>query len=313
MKKTACIVQGNIRAGFNDVLLELSKRFDLVILSTWKGESGGLPAGHYEVILNEKPSNPGMSNRNMQRVSTAAGIECAEAYGCTHILKWRTDMLPTNLRINDLIYWSEYNVPPGMASRLVMSAWRNLTVEQDWFSTLPDLFVFGATDAIKIFWSKDGLDFSKPFNVPTEMINECNLKIMNNSLLNNDNKDITNAYDAHVELYAYFRSRMQQRIHNLLNHPTIAKDYLYLIDHSRLKICWFSGGKWRRFRSIGQAYQIPWWTEKIWLNGYPEIAGVGYSNIDWGRGKSFISRLRVENEMLKQFLYYFIFKCKNGS
>jgi len=304
MKKIACIIQGNIRAGFIDVLQEMNRKFDLVILSTWKDERDKLPVGNYEVLLNEKPPNPGMTNRNLQRLSAAAGIEYAKAKGCTHILKWRTDMLPTNMKITDLISWSEYNVPPGMPSRIVMSAWRNLTVEQDWFSSFPDLFAFGAIDAVKMLWSKDGLDFSKPFNVPSDMIKEYELNISNNLLLNKDKKDVTNAYDAHVELYAYFRSRLQHRLNKTLNHKDIAKDYLYLIDHHRLRICWFSGRKWRRFRSIGQAYNIPWWTEKDWQTGYAAVAQMGYANVDRGWRKSLISWIKVEKEMLCQFLYY---------
>ena len=308
MTKIACVIQGNIRPGFAEILQVIKNGVDLIILSTWKEEAAKLTAGDYEVILNEKPANPGISNRNMQRVSTAAGVKFAKELGCTHVLKWRTDMLPTKLEIKDLIRWCEYRVPEDMTSRIVMSAWRNLTVDPDWFSTFPDLFAFGAVEAMQMLWSDEGMDFTAPFNMPEEMPKDCALQIINGKIIDSKGNDITAFYDAHVELYAYFRSMLQRQVGNVLNHQIIAKDFLYLIDHSRLRICWLSGRKWRPFRSIGQAYNVPWWTENIWRDGNPDIAGIGYSKVDWGRWKSFISRVKVEKEMLQQFFYYFMRK-----
>ena len=142
--QTCAVIQGNIRRGTREVLDFATEKFDHVILSTWEGEdTEGIPTASCHVIFNKKPSNPGYTNRNYQRLSTAAGITYAESLGCTHVLKLRTDMLPTKLEISDLLVWAHYEVPKEFPSRIVTCAFRNLTVREDWFSSIPDLFVFG--------------------------------------------------------------------------------------------------------------------------------------------------------------------------
>jgi hypothetical protein len=266
-EKCACVIQGDIRRGTDEVLTELQKHFDLVILSTWKGEEHKIPKGSFEVIFNKKPENPGFTNRNYQRLSTAEGIKYAEIEGCTHVLKWRTDMLPTKLSLNQLLQWSEYKVPQGVSSRIVTCAFRNLSVETDYFSSIPDLFAFCDIEMMKILWGADGFDFSRSMNVPDDMINECGSEWMSEP----------NAFElfcAESELYANLRSRLQKKIGRKLCHREIAKNYMYLIDHEKLGICWFAadGG----FRSILQALQHPWWTERTWITGEPTVNRLGY-------------------------------------
>jgi hypothetical protein len=265
--KCACVVQGDIRRGTDEVLIELQRHFDLVILSTWIGEEHKIPKGSFEVILNKKPDNPGFTNRNYQRLSTAAGLKCAEIAGCTHVLKWRTDMLPTKLDLNQLLQWSRYKVPQNVSSRIVTCAFRNLSVEPDYFSSMPDLFAFADMETMKLLWSDDGFDFSKSMNVPTDMINKCGTEWMND-------KNAFSIFCVESELYANFKNRLQTKTGHYLAHREIAKDYLYLINHERLGICWFAPDS--GFRSILQALQHPWWTEHIWLTGEPTVNGIGY-------------------------------------
>ena len=265
--KCACVVQGDIRRGTDEVLIELQRHFDLVILSTWIGEEHKIPEGSFEVILNKKPENPGFSNRNYQRLSTDAGLKCAEMSGCTHVLKWRTDMLPTMLDLNQLLQLSNYKVPQDVSSRIVTCAFRNLSVEPDYFSSMPDLFAFAGIEMMKLLWSADGFDFSKSMNVPIDMITKCGTEWMN------DNNAFS-IFCTESELYANFKNRLQIKTDRYLTHSTIAKEYLYLINHERLGICWIApdGG----FRSILQALQHPWWTEHTWLTGEPVMNEIGY-------------------------------------
>ena len=172
MKKTACVVQGNIRRGAEEVLREVRRHFDVVILSTWRDEEGSVPSGDYELVLIDMPEAPGFSHRNYQRKGTCAGILKAEELGCTHVLKWRTDMLPTRLDVNELLSWSDYKVPEGVPSRLVTCAFRNLSVQPDWFSSIPDLFAFGHIDILKMLWGEERIDFSKKMNPPEQMLRE---------------------------------------------------------------------------------------------------------------------------------------------
>lgn len=270
--KCACVVQGDIRRGTHDVLKELQRHFDLVILSTWIEEERKIPKGSFEVILNKKPENSGFTNRNYQRLSTDAGLKYAEIAGCTHVLKWRTDMLPTKLDLNQLLQWSEYKKPQGVSCRIVTCAFRNLSVEPDYFSSMPDLFAFSDIEMMKLLWSADGFDFSKSMNVPIDMINECDTEWMND-------KNVVSIFGPESELYANFKSRLQIKTGCYLNHIKIAKEYLYLINHERLGICWFApdGG----FRSIIQALQHPWWTEHTWVTGKPVVNEIGYPEKSW--------------------------------
>jgi hypothetical protein len=305
MVKLGCIVQGNVREGLEIVLAELRRHLEVVILSTWRGEEANLPEGDYVSLLSEMPDNRGLVNRNLQRVSTLAGIRKAEELECTHVMKWRTDMLPTSLSTENLLHYCRYKVPSGMSARIFMSAFRNLTVEPDWFSTFPDLFAFSDLESMKVLWSDADIDFTRTFNVPGEMIEECNLQIGADALLDGKGRDITEHYDTHVECYAYFKSNLQRKLGRKLDHAVIARDYLYLIDHHKLGICWF--GEPGEFRSIGQAYHIPWWTERGWRSGdYQLVRGIGYPDqgTGWKLKGDLYSRLKVFREKrFQQKLY----------
>lgn len=294
--KCACVVQGDIRRGTEEVLIELQRHFDLVILSTWIGEEHKIPKGSFEVILNKKPENPGFTNRNYQRLSTDASLKYAETAGCTHVLKWRTDMLPIKLDLNHLLQWSGYKVPQGVSSRIVTCAFRNLSVEPDYFSSIPDLFAFADIEMMKLLWSADGFDFSQNMNVPIGMINECGTEWMSKS-------DAFRIFCAESELYANFRSRLQKVADRHLCHSEIAKNYMYLINHEKLGICWFAadGG----FRSILQALQHPWWTEHTWRIGEPTVNGIGYPEKScWQKVKKKITPYVIRVSIAKQKWWY---------
>lgn len=311
MNKIACILQGNIREGFLDVLSEMMKLFDEVILSTWDDEKS-LPAGDYHLILNERPPNVGNFNRNLQRVSTVSGIKKAKELNCTHVLKWRTDLLPTRLNVDELIQYTKYSLCKGIPSRIVMSSFRNLSVSPDWFSSFPDLYAFGEIEMMELFWNDFNLDFSSSFHLPKQMIEDCELTISNNIIYDKNGDDITDFYDTHVECYALFRENLEKRFKVKLNHPKIALHYLFLQDHSKLRICWFGANG--QFRPIAQAYHIPWWSENVWKTGkYQILDNVGYK-IKSGP-KRLIGKLKGKIntffEKTLQKIYFHIYKRKN--
>ena len=153
------MVQGNIRRGTDEVLALLTDHFDLVIFSTWDDESQErVPVGRWNVVLSRKPVMSGYSHRNFQRLSSAAGMRRAEELGATHVLKWRTDMLPTKLNVPQLLEWTHADVASDRRSMLVTCAFRNLTVTQDWVSTVPDLLAFGDIEIMKMLWGDESFD-----------------------------------------------------------------------------------------------------------------------------------------------------------
>ena len=289
--KTCVVVQGNIRRGTDQALAWLVQHFDLVILSTWEDEAAEkIPSGNWDVVLSRKPAVPGFSHRNFQRLSTAAGLRRAAELGATHVLKWRTDMLPTKLDVAQLLAWSDFDVPVGMTSRLVTCAFRNLTVRQDWFSTIPDLFAFADIKLMNLLWGDEAFDYSRSMNIPEDMTREAGLNWTTRA-------DAAGLYCAEAELYAVFKSRLQKCLGTPLSHGRIAKAHMRLVDHRRLGICWF--GEMGQFRSITQALQHPWWTEHVWERGQPTVSEWGYP--DRGFVKKF-KRKYLTPEAIKEEL-----------
>jgi WavE lipopolysaccharide synthesis len=289
---TCAVVQGNLRHGTDEVLACLVAHFDRVILSTWDDENPDkIPKGDFEVVLSKKPLVPGYSHRNFQRLSTAAGLRRAEELGASHVLKWRTDMLPTKLNVQQLLKWANHEVPPGFDSRLVTCAFRNLTVKQDWFSTIPDLFAFADIQLMKLLWNDESFDYSQVMNVPEDMTSEYGLGWQKES-------DSAGLYCAEAEHYAIFKSRLQKKICNQLTHLEIAKKYMRLINHRSLGICWL--GQDGNFRSISQALQHPWWTEWTWKYGSPHCVEAGYIETTWLQK---IRRKHLTRRVIKYEIY----------
>ena len=254
--KTACIIQGDIRNGFELVLKEMQKHFNVVVVSTWEDEVKNVTDDDVVTVFNQKPKVAGYSHRNYQRYSISRGLEKAKELGCEYVMKWRTDMLPTKLDVNQLIKWANYNVPNGVSSRIVTCAFRNLTVYEDWFSSMPDLFAFGHIDMMEMLWGDDGFDYTKMMNPPQQMLideGEEWAKI----------GDVSGYWCAESELYAIFKDRLQKKLGIKLSHENIARNHMRLFDHNSLGIVWF--GEDGNFRPIFQAWQHPWWSESAWM------------------------------------------------
>lgn len=291
------VVQGNLRNGTDEVLACLSKHFKQVILSTWDDEPlDTLRSKGIDIVTSRKPESTGYTHRNYQRLGTAAGLRRAEELGATHVLKWRTDMLPTNLNVPQLMEWSEYDPPQNLGARLVTCAFRNLSVEPDWFSSIPDYFAFSSLRVMKMLWDDEGFDYSQDMNVPEGMVRDCGVGWRNTP-------DVKTKFGPETELYAVFKSRLQAYTGKELSHPTIAKTYMRLFDHRHLGVCWFGQSG---FRSIIQATQHPWWTESTWFSGTPTISKPGYPESSFLQflTRKCITPMAIKNELRMQERWY---------
>ncbi|OWS70383.1 hypothetical protein CBI30_09520 [Polynucleobacter aenigmaticus] len=286
--KVGCIIQGDIRRGSNLILEMLPRLFDYTVLSTWD-DGWEAPKGSFELIRSPKPEVPGFTNRNYQRFSTARGLGAAKAAGCDYVLKWRTDMLPTSMGIKQLLDWAQFSPPRGTQSRIVVPAFRNISITPDAFSSMPDLFSFGHIEEMEKLWDDDSFDYTQNYNMSAYDRDALGSQYLNSPAL-------ADLYCAEAELYALYRSRLTETCHQALSHNLVAANYLRLIDHRRLGILWF--GAQSGFRSIGQAWEHPWWTEKNWRQYNARIYSCGYKTSGpLSKLKKKISKYKIQNEL----------------
>lgn len=289
--KVGCIIQGDIRRGSRLILETLPHLFDYTVLSTWN-DGQIIPKGDFELIRSPKPVVAGFTNRNYQRFSSARGLDAAKAAGCDYVLKWRTDMLPTRMAVNQLMEWAHFSPPEGTNSRIVVPAFRNISISPDSFSTMPDLFSFGHIHEMEKLWSDDGFNYKQMFNM-----SEQDRVALGPEYLGLPS--LEDLYCAEAELYALYRSRINQHASQQLNHKSVAENYLRLIDHQQLGILWF--GAQAGFRSLGQAWEHPWWTETQWAQHSAKVHPCGYHSRGLlGRLKKKISKYKIQQEMAAQ-------------
>jgi hypothetical protein len=288
--KIGCIIQGNVRRGTNLVLEHIPKHFDYTVFSTWDDETN-IPKGDFEVLLNSKPLVPGYGNRNFQRYNVARGLDAVKKAGCDFVLKWRSDMLPTKLSVKQLLDWAKFSPPENAQSRIVMPAFRNLCVNPDVFSSVPDLFAFGHVDEMIKLWGDEGFDYSKNWNVTPEYLAHFKGTPEQDTFLD--------PYCPEAELYGIYRSRLIQSTGLNLTHKTIAEEYCRLIDYRDLGILFFDSQS--GFRNIGQAWEHPWCTEKEWLTKSIQSRPYRYDSSDlMGRIRRKISRWKMRSELKLQ-------------
>ncbi len=326
MPDAVCVIQGDIRRGTDLVLQEMVKHFPKVILSTWKGEEHKAPKGNYDIILNDKPENPGITHRNFQRLSTVNGINAADTYHPEYLLKWRTDMLPTSFDLSYLIQCANWNVPKDVKSRLVMTAFRTMAFESDWFSSFQDLYAFGGVEEMKMLWNDEGIDYNKNFNMPQLMINELQPEFDDKHVIVDGVEMLykrmlsLGIYDAHTELYAFYKNNLIEHLKRKVDHIEICKKYLYLIDKEHLKVCWFRNEEpikrrdklySRGFRSILQSFEMGWNKEQDWRNEKFQIYSFQRLQEDSKKFKRRFNPVFLGIEFLLQDLWFKKYKKQN--
>ena len=92
MTKTAIVIQGP--STYVNELKEAWDGYD-IIWSTWRGEENKYEPTD-KVVFSQKPSNTGIQNLAMQHKTTIEGLKKAKELGYERVLKWRSDMKPTN-------------------------------------------------------------------------------------------------------------------------------------------------------------------------------------------------------------------------
>jgi hypothetical protein len=311
--KTGCVIQGNFRNGCDEVIRMMSKHFTYVVFSTWEYpiSLGVVVPQNLHILINEKPEAAGLSNRNLQRVSSINGIRLLKTLGCSYIMKWRSDMLPTNIDISALILKSSSGVPPLGFGKLLTTTTRIRSVSPDWFSSISDFYHFGPTDLMELLWDDKGMDLSRDFNPPPGMLRDLGTSWI-------QSMDPAGAYFcAEQELYAWFKYRLLE-IGYKSEHRKVIQELFLPLD--TLNICWF-GSKVKMsplsfyFRPTRPGMFYQWWKPSYWTRKRSTPI-FERTSIDINSFKtSFIGGLLLIPLLLQifqQYYYYLCYKLKNA-
>lgn len=146
-----------------------------LVLSTWKDtprqDLDRIAEVGVEIVLNDKPTDPGPYNVNMQIASSAGGMQRAAELGVDWVMKTRTDQrLHQPTIISSLISMAQLFPPMGAAAgkqnfRIFGMAGGTLKFAP---YHLCDQTVFGQIDDMLAYWSPPLREDSLPENFPTD-------------------------------------------------------------------------------------------------------------------------------------------------
>ena len=124
-----------------------------IVLSTWKDESKISEVRETEnltIIENERPKNSGISNVNLQTVSTFSGIKTLRDLGADFILKTRSDQILLSNRALDLLTYRLDSSPASGYERIVTTDFNSFLFRP---YSPNDQLMFGSVETIFRFWS----------------------------------------------------------------------------------------------------------------------------------------------------------------
>ena len=137
-----------------DAFANYSKIFPeaVVCLSTWENEplvSQFRQIRNLHIVENSRPKNPGVSNLNLQAVSTYEGLSKLEEFGADNVLKIRSDQAILNTAALERMQKRLVTIPPKKFKRI-------LTTDFNSFLFRPysanDQLMYASVDTLKEFW-----------------------------------------------------------------------------------------------------------------------------------------------------------------
>ncbi len=176
------VIQGSIGSdGFVCETVKIYKKIfpcSQIVVSTWVGESGNaikeLENVGASVILNEKPKNRGISNINLQIVSTRSGIEFAKSKGAKFILKTRSDQRIYATNTYDYFKNLLLTFPPlsDFVNQRIIGISLNTFLYRMY--GLSDMLMFGHVEDVLKFWSvkQDDREPDFPFDASSATLRE---------------------------------------------------------------------------------------------------------------------------------------------
>jgi hypothetical protein len=233
----AIIVQGPIveKDGFTLNTLKIyRKRYPRVkiVLSTWKGVSESfvkkLTDLDIDLLLNEEPTYKGISNINLQIMSTKSGINHAMNNGVEYCLKTRTDQ---RIYRRDFLGYFMSLLAIFRPNNTLMGN-RLVTVSLNTFKYrlygVTDMFMFGAIDDMWLYWNAE--------------YDSRTLEDINHG---NTLRDFSKAMLCEVYLNVNFLKKVKFPVDfTIKNYWKSLADLFIVIDKSSIDLFWFKYNRW---------------------------------------------------------------------
>ncbi len=268
LPKLAIIVQGPIITS-NEFTYETTKLYKqhfpnaTIILSTWSSEKQSCVSKFENlgitILLNEMPEYPGVSNINLQIISSKEGIKKAKELGVEYVIKTRTDqrMYAPNI---ECFLFNIINTFP-LKSEIVKQKKRIVGLSLNTFKYrmygLSDMFTYGHIDDLLLFW-----------NLPLDM------RIFNINEIETANKSLRSFAQLRIcEVYltTEFLKNVDFKLEwSLKNSWKAYSNHFCVIDKESIDLYWgkygFLHDHWKKYE-----YTINVFEElsfKEWLNLY---------------------------------------------
>lgn len=158
-KDTAIIIQGPIIRERSFTLETVKTYIKIfpgthIIISTWSNENMlEFEDLDIEILLNEKPEQPGISNINYQIVSTYNGLMAAKKLNVAYLLKTRTDQRIYNEKsityFKDLLRIFPINRGLGPKGRIIITDMNTFKYRP---YSVSDFMLFGFTEDVINYW-----------------------------------------------------------------------------------------------------------------------------------------------------------------
>lgn len=166
MDRIFILIQGP--SNYVEKIKECWKGFNL-IFSTWEGSENMYKSDDL-VIFSKPPIISGPCNLNYQKISTLNGLLKAKELGCSHVLKIRSDLIPTNAsKFLSILDFESLN----------FLCWADHKVYKNCGGYLVDYLMFGPVDEMIKLWTFEENFFC---NVPeviitSNYINKCSIPV----------------------------------------------------------------------------------------------------------------------------------------